>query len=221
MHVFSKVRLLAPTRRLSTVAASHGRRLASPSIRAPSSATPPHSHIPISASSFHTADSYSKDDVDSSPPSSSKTYEVDSDGSASRPNERLPDTSSEPDTTPKGKPMTSSASGSGSDAETHTADSYFKDVDSSPPSSSSTHAVDGSSRTSHRPNDEEFADPEKEYATVSTEHPYEPPVEREDGEKGEQKEQRLRYGGTGKDAERDAPKRGEGPDAGDAGGRKP
>lgn len=104
--------------------------------------------------------------------------------------------------------------------EKHSADSYFKDVDSSPPLSTKTHLVDGGSEATHRPN-EQHSDPKKEYATVSKDEPYEPPSEESDGEKPEQKEQNLRYGGTPRDAERDAPKRNEGPDAKDAGGRKP
>lgn len=111
------------------------------------------------------------------------------------------------------------SSGNGKEGA-HDADSYFKDVDTSPSTSEKTHHVGGSTETPHRPN-EQYADPDKEYATVSKDEPYEPPVERANGEEQGQKEQKLRYGGTKRDAERDVPSSEEGPEKKDAGGRKP
>lgn len=102
----------------------------------------------------------------------------------------------------------------------HSADSYFKDVDTSPSTSGKTHHVGGSTETPHRPN-EQYAEPDKEYATVSKDEPYEPPAEHSNGEKQELKDQKLRYGGANRDAERDAPSPEEGPHKKDAGGRKP
>ncbi|EJD01746.1 uncharacterized protein FOMMEDRAFT_22095 [Fomitiporia mediterranea MF3/22] len=117
----------------------------------------------------------------------------------------------------------------------HTADSYFKDVDQSPPPSNKTFVVDGSADAAssssgddegefrpatHRPH-EQYADPKKEYATVSKDEPYEAPVEMNGQEKGEQKEQKLRYGATKRDALRNAPKGEEGPQDKHAGGVKP
>ncbi|KAH8108627.1 hypothetical protein DFH11DRAFT_1548951 [Phellopilus nigrolimitatus] len=94
----------------------------------------------------------------------------------------------------------------------HTAEQYFKE----------THQVDGENAAAHRPN-EQYANPQAEYATVSQDDPYQPPVEtEEDGtEKKYQKEQKLRYGGTKRDALRDSPGRDEGPQQKDAGGMKP
>ncbi|KAL5527973.1 hypothetical protein ACEPAG_6774 [Sanghuangporus baumii] len=108
--------------------------------------------------------------------------------------------------------------GSGADTE-HTAESYFKEVDESPPASDKTFRVDGTSEATHRPH-QQWADPQKEYATVSKDEPYEPPVETNNGEKPEQKDQKMGYGNTKQDASRNAPKADEGPQAKDAGGLK-
>lgn len=173
----------------------------------------------------HTTDSYAKE-VDVSPPSSSKTYEVAAAGSASRPNERL-----EASASPSPSSSPSSSSKDNSNKGVHTADSYFKEIDTSPPSSSKTYEVENTGSAT-RPN-EQFSDPSRDhskpkatehakehaYGTMSNEHPYEAPVEKDNGEKGEQKEQRLQYGGMKKDAEKDTPHKEQGPDAGDAGGR--
>ena len=115
---------------------------------------------------------------------------------------------------------TSATIRSASKGDGHTAESYFKDVDTSPSSSTSTHHVGGTTETPHRPH-EQYADPKKEYATVSKDEPYEPPVDNENGEKSELKEQKLRYGGAKRDAERDAPSAEEGPGGKDVAGRKP
>ncbi|KAH8106409.1 hypothetical protein DFH11DRAFT_1237283 [Phellopilus nigrolimitatus] len=103
--------------------------------------------------------------------------------------------------------------------EQHTAEHYFKEVDTRPPASSKTHQVDGENASAHRPN-EQYAHPQAEYATVSQDEPYQPPVETEENgtEKKDQKEQTLRYGGTKRDALRDSPERDEGPQEKDAGG---
>ena len=72
----------------------------------------------------------------------------------------------------------------------HTSETYFKDVDTTPALSSKTHTVDAASDVAHRPN-EQYANPDVEYATVSRERPFELPVG--EGEGG------LRYGGLGRD----------------------
>lgn len=60
--------------------------------------------------------------------------------------------------------------------EKHTADSYFKDIDSTPPQSSKTHQVDSSDNKVVRPNEPATGDfsragmQTKEYATVSNLH---------------------------------------------------
>ena len=110
----------------------------------------------------------------------------------------------------------------------HSAESYFKDVDTSPPESTKTHVVAGSAdANTHRPN-EQYADPKKEYATMSKDEPYEPPVEEcsiyPGEEKKGQKKEKLRYGGTNRDAERDRSISGQGPEnveTGTAGGMQP
>lgn len=86
--------------------------------------------------------------------------------------------------------------------EKASAEDYFKEVDTTPPDSTKTYRVDGQSDAAHRPN-EQYANPEKEYATVSRDEPYEPAVE-ENGsgtgrENPEQKAQKLRYGGMDRD----------------------
>ncbi|KAL5487470.1 hypothetical protein ACEPAI_5578 [Sanghuangporus weigelae] len=108
--------------------------------------------------------------------------------------------------------------GSGAGTE-HTAESYFKEVDESPPASDKTFRVDGTSEATHRPH-QQWADPQKEYATVSKDEPYEAPVETNNGEKPEQKDQKMGYGNTKREASRNVPKADEGPQAKDAGGLK-
>jgi len=108
----------------------------------------------------------------------------------------------------------------------HTADSYFKDVDTSAPPSSKTHAVDADAAV-QRPN-EHYGDPSKDYSTVSKDEPYQPPAEENSdsgsgGEKGEQKEQKLGYGGTERDrtGKKGSSGKDSGPEKAEAGGRKP
>lgn len=118
---------------------------------------------------------------------------------------------------------TSSASLAEKDGSKHSAESYFKDVDNSEAPSSSTYTVGGDDATkAHRPN-EQYADPKKQYATVSKEEPYQPPAsEAEEGGKhdGNVKGANLRYGGTGKETEKDVSHPKESPAEGNAGGRK-
>ncbi|KAI0722520.1 hypothetical protein C8Q76DRAFT_596036, partial [Earliella scabrosa] len=79
----------------------------------------------------------------------------------------------------------------------HTADSYFKDVDNSPPPSQTTHQVDSSATGSQiqRPNEPMTGDfsragPQtKEYETVSKGDPYDTPPS-----SGPEKDEKLRYG---------------------------
>lgn len=110
----------------------------------------------------------------------------------------------------------------------HTADSYFKDVDDTPPQSSKTHQVDpsGTGAQVTRPNEPhtgEFADTgaqSKEYDTTSTEKPYDTPPTQ-----GEGREEKLRYGGTGGSGShaggQSPSKPGEGPEGASAGGHHP
>ncbi len=109
----------------------------------------------------------------------------------------------------------------------HTADSYFKDVDTNEPTTTSTYSVGGDEATkAHRPN-EQYADPKKQYATVSRDEPYEPPTSEAEhasgnGERRKNvKEANLRYGGTEKDSERGTSRPKESAAEGNAGGRKP
>ena len=85
----------------------------------------------------------------------------------------------------------------------HSAESYFKEVDSSPPSDASTYQVDSSSDKvlrPHKPPSGNFSQAgvgSEEYRTVDRQEPYEPPSKGEASKK-------LRYGGkeksgTGKD----------------------
>lgn len=116
-----------------------------------------------------------------------------------------------------------SAEGGKSGSDGHSADSYFKDVDTNEPTTNTTYTVGGDDATkAHRPN-EQYADPKKQYATVSKEEPYQPATsEAEDGgSQKDAKESNLRYGGTGKDSERGTSHSKESAAEGNAGGRKP
>ncbi|CCL99485.1 uncharacterized protein FIBRA_01503 [Fibroporia radiculosa] len=110
----------------------------------------------------------------------------------------------------------------------HTAESYFKDVDDSPPQDAKTHQVDSSATGAQvtRGDDSDTGEfsrkgPQtKEYATTSKKQPYDtPPSE------GKQTETKLRYGGTGGTGKHaggeSTSKPGEGPEGDSAGGRKP
>ncbi|PCH40727.1 hypothetical protein WOLCODRAFT_162489, partial [Wolfiporia cocos MD-104 SS10] len=111
----------------------------------------------------------------------------------------------------------------------HTAESYYKDVDDSPPENSKTHQVDPSGTGAHvvRPNEPVTGDfsragPQtKEYATqLNREEPYDTPPS-----KGPEHDQKLRYGGTGGTGKHSGgeptSEPGEGPEGASAGGRKP
>ncbi|KAI0638624.1 hypothetical protein C8Q77DRAFT_1048594 [Trametes polyzona] len=111
----------------------------------------------------------------------------------------------------------------------HTAESYFKDIDDSPPTSSKTHQVDGSATGSQvqRPNEPmtgQFsrAGPDsKEYETVSRDQTYDTPPDH-----GPEKDEKLRYGNVpgldgSKSTDKGVSKPGEGPEGESKGGRKP
>ena len=107
----------------------------------------------------------------------------------------------------------------------HSAESYFKDVDTSPPASTKTHTVSGGDAVNaHRPH-EQFADPNKQYATVSKDEPYQPSTAEAENSSGEKKENvkqsNLRYGGKGKESEKGTSGSHEGPAGSNADGRKP
>ncbi|KAI0832864.1 hypothetical protein BC628DRAFT_1529211 [Trametes gibbosa] len=108
--------------------------------------------------------------------------------------------------------------------EKHTADSYFKDVDRTPPASSKTHQVDASATGSQvsRPNERmtgQFsrAGPEtKEYETVTRDEQYNIPPD-----DGPEKDQKLRYGNMPHSDLKNVSKKDEGPEGASKGGRKP
>ena len=76
----------------------------------------------------------------------------------------------------------------------HSAESYFKEVDSSPPADASTYQVDDSSdkvQRPHQPPSGNFSEAgvgSEEYSTVNKQEPYDPPSKGEASKK-------LRYGG--------------------------
>ena len=106
----------------------------------------------------------------------------------------------------------------------HSADSYFKDVDSEPPNDSTVHRVDSASEAVQRPYEhpngkyaETGAKAAQSYATVDKDEPYDIPGNGQDDKK-------LRYGGTETYARDEAPnvsKSHEGPAGANADGRKP
>ncbi|KAI0658619.1 hypothetical protein C8Q70DRAFT_934153 [Cubamyces menziesii] len=112
----------------------------------------------------------------------------------------------------------------------HTAESYFKDVDNSPPASQKTHQVDSSATGSQvqRPNEPltgQFsrAGPDtKEYQTVTqATHDYDVPPDH-----GPEKDEKLRYGNIplvdgSQSTDEGVSKPGEGPEGASKGGRKP
>ncbi|KAI9467178.1 hypothetical protein BJY52DRAFT_1111411 [Lactarius psammicola] len=79
-------------------------------------------------------------------------------------------------------------------AHGHSAESYFKEVDSSPPADDSTYQVDGSSDKVQRPHEppsgmfSQAGVGSEEYRTVDRQEPYDPPSDGEASKK-------LRYGG--------------------------
>jgi len=106
----------------------------------------------------------------------------------------------------------------------HTAESYFKDVDDSPPQSSKTHQVDSSDNKVATPNDLEpgetsdMGSQTKEYQTVDKDEPYDIP--------GKEEEQKLNHGGTSRQEPHAGEgntisKPGSGPQGDTAGGHRP
>jgi hypothetical protein len=124
----------------------------------------------------------------------------------------------------------------------HTPESYVKDVDETPATDGSIHRVDPESKTtSTKPTEPapktQFARPargmneEKQvefsaagkaraYDTASAEEPYDVKIGQESGDKS-RKEDKLRYGGQGARFEPNSTTKGSGPEAEEAGGRKP
>lgn len=106
----------------------------------------------------------------------------------------------------------------------HSADSYFKDVDSEPPSDPTVHRVDSGSEAVQRPYEEpngKYAETgakaAQSYATVDKEEPYDTPGNGHD-------DQKLRYGGTetySKSESTSASNSGQGAENANADGRKP
>ena len=104
-------------------------------------------------------------------------------------------------------------------APPHNADSYFKDVDETPPDDPTIHRVDAASDTAQRPYEppsgqwSQAGVRTSEYKHVNKDEPYDTPNALEKGTK-------LRYGGTPSSyPETSHP--GEGPDGEARGGRKP
>ncbi|KAI0355446.1 hypothetical protein OH77DRAFT_1436956 [Trametes cingulata] len=111
----------------------------------------------------------------------------------------------------------------------HTAESYFKDVDDSPPSSSKVHQVDSSGtggqvQRPHEPMTGQYSRAgagTKEYETVTHDGQYDVPPDQ-----GPEKDEKLRYGNIpGLDGSQSTDKGvsspGEGPEGASKGGRKP
>ncbi|EGO28064.1 hypothetical protein SERLADRAFT_462516 [Serpula lacrymans var. lacrymans S7.9] len=80
----------------------------------------------------------------------------------------------------------------------HSADNYFKDVDSNPPPDPTIHRVDAASEAAQRPYEppsgqwSRAGSKTEEYATMDKEHPYDIPAD------GNGQEKKLRYGGKEK-----------------------
>jgi hypothetical protein len=106
-----------------------------------------------------------------------------------------------------------------SDDSDHSAESYSKDVDSSPPADSSTYQVDSSSEAVQRPHKppsgaySQAGVGSEEYRMVDKRAPYDPPAS------GAGK--KLRYGGRGQEKSGGTSHPDEGPEGGSAAGRKP
>ena len=107
-----------------------------------------------------------------------------------------------------------------SDKDSHSADHYFKDVDTNPPSDPTTHRVDAGSESAQRPYEppsgqwSQAGIRTSEYQNVDKEKPYDTP--------GKDEKAKTGYGGV-KDSREKAGRTGtsdEGPDAKDAGGRQ-
>nr|VWP00514.1 Nonribosomal peptide synthase sidN (NPRS sidN) (EC (Epichloenin A synthetase) (Extracellular siderophore synthetase N) [Ganoderma boninense] len=104
----------------------------------------------------------------------------------------------------------------------HTADSYFKDVDRAPPPSEKTYEVDSSNPSVQRPNEQMSGEYSRRSQTEGVEDgTYDVPPSN-----GLEKDQKLRYGGTQRYYDEQGPgskvsKAEEGPAGAIAGGRKP
>jgi hypothetical protein len=105
----------------------------------------------------------------------------------------------------------------------HSAESYFKEVDSSPPADSSTYQVDASSdavQRPHTPPSGEYSQAgvgSEEYSVVDKETPYDPPSQGDASEK-------LGYGGKNQwssEKGRETSRSNESPNEASAAGRKP
>ncbi|KAJ8595780.1 hypothetical protein M405DRAFT_286736 [Rhizopogon salebrosus TDB-379] len=112
---------------------------------------------------------------------------------------------------------------SGSGAQSHNADSYFKDVDETPPQDPTIHRVDAASEAAQRPYEppsgqwSQAGVSTSEYKHVNKDEPYDAP-------NGLAKGKKLRYGGTERFTEDKGPETshpGEGPEGETKGGRKP
>lgn len=127
-------------------------------------------------------------------------------------------------THPTYEPSQTSSKVSGpSRASDHSAESYFKEVDSSPPADSSTYQVDTSSDAVQRPHTppsgkySQVGVGSAEYSVVDKETPYEPPSQGDANEK-------LRYGGKSQEPlekGKGTSRSNEGPNKASAAGRKP
>jgi hypothetical protein len=105
----------------------------------------------------------------------------------------------------------------------HSADSYFKDIDSEPPKDSTVHRVDSSSDTVQRPYEPPAGDFSKagvdaafKHKNAEKEDPYSTP--------GDHSEEKMRYGGKesyGSEKKPETSGKGDGPTGASAGGRKP
>jgi hypothetical protein len=114
--------------------------------------------------------------------------------------------------------------GSTSNASDHSAESYVKDVDHSPPADSSTYQVDSSSEAvqrPHKPPSGQYSQTgvqagvgSAEYKTMDKHAPYDPPSP------GGAADKKLRYGGKGQKGG-ETSRSGDGPEGAGAGGRKP
>jgi hypothetical protein len=105
----------------------------------------------------------------------------------------------------------------------HSAETYLKEVDSSPPADSSTYQVDDSSEAvqrPHKPPSGKYSQAgvgSEEYRLMDKQVPYDPPSQGEAGKK-------LRYGGKNQGVSekgRETSRSSEGPDGASAAGRKP
>ena len=111
-----------------------------------------------------------------------------------------------------------------SKASDHSAQSYVKEVDSSPPADSSTYQVDdasGAVQRPHKPPSGKYSQAgvgSEEYRTVDKDEPYDPPSRGEAGTGT-----KLRYGGKsrGSGKGKETSGSGEGPGGASAVGRKP